>query len=262
MKRFVVLIALLLPIIACAQGMVSEPPAWVYESSKVSKKSYVEVVSARAQSESEARILAAQTIIDRRSLVVGRRVKVTMVKDGVIVTSDEEEFTIKARVIEEFVRFEAPDYCEVFLLVQTAKNPSYEFEKVQWTDHYPFSARVFVPGMAQIYKGQVGKGVGFIVGEVAFIGGIVASECLRASYVSKMNATRYVPQRQIYADNADICALSRNISIAGAAALYIWNIIDGVVVKGPQHVQIGDARLQFAPYATPDASGLALNLTF
>ena len=127
---------------------------------------------------------------------------------------------------------------------------------------YPFSARVFVPGYAQIYKGQVGKGVGFIVGEVAFIGGIVASECLRASYVSKMNATRYVPQRQIYADNANICALSRNISIAGAAALYVWNILDGILAKGRPQMQIGDAYLRFSPYAAPDAGGLALSLTF
>lgn len=127
---------------------------------------------------------------------------------------------------------------------------------------YPFSARAFVPGYAQIYKGQVGKGVGFIVGEVAFIGGIVASECLRASYISKMNATRYVKQRQVYADNANICALSRNISIAGAVAVYVWNILDGILAKGRPQVQIGDAYLRFSPYAAPDAGGLALSLTF
>ena len=135
-------------------------------------------------------------------------------------------------------------------------------EMAQDKVRYPFSARVFVPGYAQIYKGQVGKGVGFIVGEVVFIGGIVASECLRASYVSKMNAIHYVPQRQIYANNANTCALSRNISIAGAVALYVWNILDGILAKGRPQVQIGDAYLRFSPYAAPDAGGLALSLTF
>ncbi|MDE6105734.1 MAG: hypothetical protein K2F84_01400 [Bacteroidales bacterium] len=263
MRSFIILIVgLLLPAIACARGTVSEPPAWVDGFFQEENNSYIEMVSASARSEAEARRQAAQTIMDRRSLATGRRVTVKQVQDGRIVMSGEDNLTVKARIIDEYVQFEAPDYYVVYLLVQTAKNPSYDFEKVWVTDRYPFSGREFVPGMAQIYKGQVGKGVGFIVGEVAFIGGIVASECLRASYVSKMNATRNVKQRQVYADNANICALSRNISIAGAAAVYVWNIIDGAVAKGRKHVLIGDARLQFAPYAAPDVGGLALSLTF
>lgn len=256
------IVGLLLPTMACARGIVSGPPAWVEGFFQEENNSYIEMVSASARSESEARRQAAQLIIDRRSLATGRRVKVTMVQDGGIMTIGADNLMVKARVVDEYVRFLSSDDCEVYLLVQTAKNPTYEFERVRVTDHYPFSGREFVPGMAQIYKGQVGKGVGFIVGEVAFIGGIVASECLRASYVSKMNATRYVKQRKIYSDNANICALSRNISIAGAAAIYVWNIIDGAVAKGRKHVLIGDARLQFAPYATSETSGLALSLTF
>lgn len=167
--------------------------------------------------------------------------------------------TVSEPPISEY-DFEPAAY-DASLLVRMAET-FYDSEMAEEKVRYPFSARVFVPGYAQIYKGQVGKGVGFIVGEVAFIGGIVASECLRASYVSKMNATRYVKQRQIYADNANICALSRNISIAGAVALYVWNILDGILAKGRPQVQIGEAHLQFAPYAAPDAGGLALSLTF
>ncbi len=168
--------------------------------------------------------------------------------------------TVSEPPISEY-DFELPVAYEPYLLPQIVETFD-DYEMTKEKVRYPFSARVFVPGYAQIYKGQIGKGVGFIVGEVAFIGGIVASECLRASYVSKMNGTHNLNQRQIYADNAHTCELSRNISIAGAAALYVWNILDGILAKGRPKVQIGEANLRFAPYAAPDASGVALSLTF
>ena len=133
---------------------------------------------------------------------------------------------------------------------------------VQNTEKYPFSARVFVPGMAQIHKGQVGRGVGFIVGEVAFIGGIVTGECLRQSYDSKVLTTHNILFKKEYADKAKICAISRDVAIAGAAALYVWNILDGVFAKGKTRITVGEAQLRFAPYITPETGGLALSVKF
>ena len=40
----------------------------------------------------------------------------------------------------------------------------------------------------------------------------------------------------------------RNIAIAGAAAVYIWNVIDGMTAKGKKHIVIAElASLNFAP---------------
>lgn len=237
-------------------------PDWLDEPMRdLSANSYIKVVTGDGRNYETARNAALKNAIAERGLSVGMSAKLNIAADGSIVVVDGgKEIRPYIRPLDDFYEY-IGDRCVFYLLIQVGRYSS-DYDPVKVTDTYPFSARVFVPGMAQIYKGQVGKGVGFIVGEVAFIGGIVASECLRASYVSKMNATRYVKQRQIYADNANICALSRNISIAGAAAVYVWNIVDGIVAKGRKHVLIGDARLQFAPYATPDASGLALSLTF
>lgn len=57
------------------------------------------------------------------------------------------------------------------------------------TGRYPFSGRVFIPGWAQLHKGSKGKGIFFIVAEAACIGGIVATESMRASYESKFSST-------------------------------------------------------------------------
>ena len=58
----------------------------------------------------------------------------------------------KARVIDEYVERIEPGRYRVYLLVQTAKNPTLGYEHVKVTERYPFSPRVFVPGMAQLQR--------------------------------------------------------------------------------------------------------------
>lgn len=133
----------------------------------------------------------------------------------------------------------------------------------QQTGHYPFSARVFVPGMAQLHKGSKAKGLFFIVGEAACVGGLVIAESLRASYDSKAVSTQNTEQKKTYYDRADNCENIRNGLIAGAAVLYIWNVIDGIAAKGKKRtVMLGDTQLRISPYATPQCGGFALSFNF
>ena len=120
----------------------------------------------------------------------------------------------------------------------------------------------FVPGMAQIKKGSIVKGSCFIAGEVVFIGGIVVTECLRRNYAQQIAMTNNTALKQRFAYNANVCMISRNVCIAGAAALYVWNVIDGIVAKDRRQMYLGDVQLDFVPYATPYEGGLAFNLNF
>jgi hypothetical protein len=122
--------------------------------------------------------------------------------------------------------------------------------------------RVFVPGMAQIYKGSTGKGVFFIAGEVVFVGGIVIAESLRASCESKINTTHNAATKQDYIDKADTYGNIRNAAIAGTVALYAWNVIDGMVAKGKRQLMIGNSQLRISPCFTPEASGIYLSINF
>lgn len=152
-----------------------------------------------------------------------------------------------------------------YFLFQTGEEPSKShktWEKIQITDRYPFSARVFVPGYAQIYKGTPGKGAAFIVGEVLFIGGIVTTEFMRVNYSQKVSQTHKPSQKEYYANNSRICAITRNACIGGAVALYIWNIIDGAVAKGKPYVSANGKMLAFSPYFTSEYGGVAMNLKF
>lgn len=169
----------------------------------------------------------------------------------------------------------------IYILIQVQRNVNgaddfYTLNTAQFTDHsfdkevkianegrYPFSARVFIPGMAQLYKGSTGKGIFFIIAEAACVGGIVATECMRSSYASKANSTHDVDKKRTYIDRRDNCANVRNGFIAGAAAIYLWNVIDGIAAKGKKRgIAVGDAQLRMAPYVSPQMGGVALSLNF
>jgi len=238
-------------------------PAWVDEPFTSYPYSYIDVTTATGYSEDEARNKAAQSIIVKRSLATGTRMTVKVI-NGEFVVTGEDKLTVKPLILDEYREQIRQGEYRVSLLVQTPRNPgeNYTIEPVHVSDKYPFSARVFVPGMAQLHKGSTGKGICFIVGEVLLVGGIVVCEGLRASYESKISTTHNAADRARYIDNASTMENARNIAIAGAAAAYLWNVIDGIVAKGKKHVVVGNTRLGFAPYFDKEMNtGLTLILT-
>jgi hypothetical protein len=239
-----------------------EKPDWTDGLFLDLNNSYIECASATGYTEEEARNKAASVIAVRRDWGSGKQINV-QVKDGNVVVSGQGNLTVKVRVIDEYREYCDNKQYRVSLLVQTAKNPAYDFEQTKITPHYSFSPRAFVPGMAQLYKGSKTKGVLFIAGEAALIGGIVVAENLRVSYNSKINGTHNAADIKSYINSADNWKNIRNGCIAGAAALYAWNVIDGLVAKGKKRLVIlGDNTLKITPYATPYSSGVSLAFNF
>lgn len=240
-----ILCTLLFPCVVKAQDCGGEKPTWAAASYKRTlDNSYLEVVVASGQDEDEVREKARVEIEKRRRLTVG-----------------EQDAAIKSGHIAEYWECNTTNVTGYFLY-QTRSSLMAKPEKVVATDKYPFSARVFVPGMAQIYKGSIGKGIGFIAGEVVLIGGVITTECLRLNYKQKINMTHNSVLKNRYARNANACAITRNICIGGIAAVYIWNVIDGIVARGKPFVSVDGKTLSFMPFATPEYGGLAMNFTF
>lgn len=266
MKHFISLtIIALLFILIGGQSVFAqkndERPSWTYGYHHDCINSYIDVVSYSGRDLNECKQKAALIVIERRNLASGATSNIK-IEDGNISVSGDNALVVKARIIDEYTEYLPNGDYMVYLLVQTAKNPSYDYEQVRVTRDYKFSPRVFVPGMAQIHKGSTGKGVAFITGEVIMVGGIVVGELMHKSFASKAAATHNTADKKRYVNNANICLTVRNVSIAGAAAVYVWNVIDGIAAKGRKHVMIGDANLKIAPYAAFDGGGLALNINF
>lgn len=260
MKKIVmILICVLFP--AYMMGQYTKRPEWVNGFFTERMNSYIEVVSATGYSEDDARNKAVQDITKRRSLATGQRNDIHISNSDILITGDDN-LTVKARIIDEYKERLSAGVYRVFLLVQTAKNPDYTLEPVTVSEQYKFSPRVFVPGMAQIHKGQNLKGILFITGEVTAIAGVITASGLRSSHESKIKRTHNAQSIQSHINKTDRCTNVRNGFIAGAVAIYAWNIIDGIVAKGKKHVVIGETKTTFAPYIDNYSTGLAFNLNF
>lgn len=262
MKYLTLIITILLPILCWGQSNTdNERPSWMNGYFSEQPNSYIEVVSATGNSEDDARAKAAQVIVERRSLATGQQNAIE-IHNGNIVINGHDNLTVKSRIIDQYTEYIGPDEYRVSLLVQTARKPSLQYEPVHLTDHYAFSPRVFVPGMAQIHKGQTLKGTLFITGEVAAVAGALAFEGMRSSYNSKIKRTHNASEVQNYINKADNMNNIRNGFIVGAVAIYAWNVIDGIVSKGKKHVEVGGPHFTFSPYSDFESAGLYLSLTF
>lgn len=254
MKRFFVITAmcligtLLLPVTAAAQdisGSKKDKPKWATPSYKHTlPNTYLEVVVVTGHDQKSITKDAEKEIIRRRKLMVG-----------------EDDPWIKSGYIASYWE-ESGAGLTGYFLYQTRKNPTFEAEAVDATTHYGFSGRVFVPGAQQIWKGQPGKAALFIGGEVVCIGGIIASQSLKANYISKMNGTHNSSLKQTYASNANAWNMAGYGFIAGAVAFYVWNIIDGIVAPGRPTIKYNNKVLAFGPAVTPEYAGFAASLTF
>lgn len=161
-------------------------------------------------------------------------------------------------------------FWRVYVLAQISRAAGTKIaEKLTKTNTYKLIGESFVPGMAQIKKGQIAKGASFIAAEAVCIGGIIVSESQRHNFNSKMSYTRDPDLRKSYKNKADNWAMARNIFIAGTAAVYVWNVIDGLVAKGKTQIKGPNGeRVAFSPYynpstpISPGSCGLALNITW
>lgn len=224
---------------------------------------FIKTVHAEGSTREMSRNNALQQVVADASRETGMRHNVQIAPSGEIFVSGNDDLTVKARAVDEWSRRLPDGAYETFLLVQVAKNPTYPYESVRVTDKYSFTGDAFVPGMAQFRKGSVGKGVFFISAEVVSIGALIACECQRSSYNSKIGQTHNQELKKSYIDKANNYQTGRNIAIAATCAFYTWNVIDGIVAKGRKHVVTGKApAMAVAPYWSPEGQGLAMQITF
>lgn len=256
MKK-VVLIFLLLGVCLYVDA---QAPTWVKGYHKDLNNSYIDVFSAIGRTADEARQKALQRIVDERSRATGRRYSLSE-SNGNITINSQDELTVKCRVVDEYRKYQYGNY-ECFLLVQTAKHPDYSYESVSVSDSYPVTARIIVPGLTQLHKGQTAKGLIMLGGVVGCGIGALVCENTRSDYKNKMKEQ---PEfAQTYNSKANNYETARNVCIGGAAAFYVWNIIDGIASKGKRRVVVknGFRNLAISPVAGLDRAGFMLTYNF
>ena len=210
-------------------------------------KSYLEVVVESGDNKDNIIYKAQNEIKRRRKLKVG-----------------EENAWVKSGYVASYWE-DTDNGLTGYFLYQTPNKPSYqtsEIEKVTSTDRYPFSARVFVPGMMQFYKGQKTKATTIIASEILCIGGFAFAQTRKNYYVSMIGSTNNATLKQRYATSANTYNYVSYGFLAGAIGIYAWNIIDGLISRGTPYVSVDGKMISFIPFATPESTGLALTMNF
>ena len=173
-----------------------------------------------------------------------------------------------AKVSESYerVRTSRGEAYHVWELYEVSSRRSFSPYIPEYTNRYGPDAllrSMIAPGWGQLHKGSRAKGLLVIAGEAALVGGIVASENLRATYIKRIGETHNVSYIKDYARNADAMENMRNICITAAAVLYIYNLIDAAASPGKKHLIIRNKELSLHPAAFGGAyAGLGLTFNF
>lgn len=286
-------ILMMLSIGGTAQGQKSDniKPRWLHSTIEPSNSSFVyEVVPSSATTLSSARDGALSTLIVEAGLEGGQTAETNVQSynseehigtNGHMDRRSEEiikvrttlkgkPVTLTAKKIDEYwVRGNDGVYHLMTLFARSQVDKTPVFDKVRLTTNYGVHGlwrSAIVPGWGQLYKGSTLKGGLIMGGTIACIGGIILTDCTRASYNSKINKTHDLNLKKIYADRRTNFATGRNICIGALCALYIYNLVDAIVAPGARRVLTSPTGAKgyaysWSPAVTEDF-GVGINATF
>lgn len=148
------------------------------------------------------------------------------------------------------------------LYAVSEKDVTPTFDRFSTTTSYGATATMMsiIPGIGQFYKGQKVKGTCILGSEVICAAGIILCENQRAVYANKVREQpKFAKEYNTKANNWET---GRNICIGVAAGLYIYNLIDAAVARGPRRVKVTkDSSLRISPVVYVEG-GTGLHLTY
>lgn len=170
--------------------------------------------------------------------------------------------SVRALRIDEYCTFddfESNDYewdlYQLFAIGRPDIEP--QFDEFEINNEYNGKATVLsiVPGLGQSYKNQKAKGFTIMGAEAVLLATGIAFQC---KLNDMSDAPEFDSKRTSYRN-------VRTIAFGAAAALYIYNLIDAAVSKGPRHVVVKKAKgenLSVSAVALPGGAAMGLRYTF
>ena len=138
-----------------------------------------------------------------------------------------------------------------------------DYQSLQYTNRYPTSTilkSAIVPGWAQFEKKQSGKGILFLAATGASIGLSLKANNDYNYYVNRRDEAVGLDLKKEYQKEADNSLSLRNVSLAAAAGIWIFNLIDAASPNGaPRYASSNGFKFNFK---STDNERLALNLKY
>lgn len=209
-------------------------------------------------------------------------------RDYKVTFSGAKPATFYARLVDEYVSFddnvdESYDYTlyQLFEVSNREDGLVPDFDDCDFTRSYNAQAlvRSIIPGLGQYYKGQTTKAYCIWGGEAVCAVAAIWCEHRRSQYAKDRDkAIADNPNNpdatyiHSYRSKSRSWRTFRNIAIYSAAGLYIYNLLDAAISKGPRQVivrkkQASDFSMAVAPTLVYDPNttispAIGVSLTF
>lgn len=253
--RIVLIIACLITM--SSQAFAESSPPWMRGDmpAKSNSSYYFKVVQGTGVTTSEARNNAIYGLVSELARSQGVSIKGTDLLES-LTRSDNGNYNEQTRQQSSFTierdafkaSFEMVDeYLDkdrtLWVLFEVAHNPEkVTFDKVEFTTNYGARAvlrSAIVPGWGQMHKRSFGKGITILSLQVASVAGVFVCDNLSSSYYNKALAERDNGVREQYQDRSSSYRNIRNVFIAAAGAIYVYNIVDVLAAKGAKRYKLG-----------------------
>ena len=255
-------------------SMAQDKPGWIYTKPKPENGTYlydVELGVGKTVKEAESEAFAK--VFRFAAMQVGQPFEsneiILALQQGADYNVISAQYNLPINKVCEYPERDGEEWT-VYILCQVAARGDItvlwsDFNQCdrQGVDGMAVLKSALVPGLGQFHKGQTGKGIGFLVGEAASIGGIVAGQSMRHAYLNKKNSTNNASLKKSYADKANMFTVVRNVSIGTAAAIYVWNVLDAVISRASDHsVHSNSTSLNIIPVVTDESVALSVGYHF
>lgn len=124
-----------------------------------------------------------------------------------------------------------------------------EFQSLSYTSDYGLNTTLksaIIPGWGQFEKKQITKGILFLAAETAAIGLYLNANNNYNYNISRRDESQSLELKKSFQKEADNNIAIKNISLAGAAAIWIFNIIDANTPNGaPKYAFNDNINLNF-----------------
>lgn len=269
-KRILIIVLLLMGLGSFAQ----DKPGWIYTKPKPENSTYLyDMELGMGKTSKEAENDAFAKVFRFAAMQVGQAFESNEINKALQNGTDynviSAQYNLPINKVCEYLERNGGEWT-VYILCQVAARGDItvlwsDFTQCdrQGVDNMAVLKSALVPGLGQFHKGQTGKGIGFLVGEAVSVGGIVAGQSMRHSYINKMNNTNNARLKKQYADKANMFTTVRNISIGVAAAVYVWNVLDAIISRGRDHsVRKNSTSWNLIPVVTDESVAFSVNYNF
>lgn len=271
MKRAVLLtILLLLAVCAKAQSR----PAWTVKLPKETNSTYLYVCeNAIAGLEKDARSQAIARVFQSTAMRLGvpfdSQKVFEAVQRGTELSVISRQYNIPIYKVCEHTERTGQNY-RVYVLCQVAASgniaPQFDYsfrgcyDVRQYNNWVALAKSLFIPGMGQMGKRRYGEGVFTLLGEVALVGGAIATYYVGRERMSQLASGSLNYQDYIAMQKEYSTLQTANTALwSAAAALYVFNLIRAVAVQ-PNYRQTAFVEPSYitTPQETIPSIGLTL----